>query len=54
MLKFELLKQLENFPDDATVIIMFNDGGWCNVDVVMDSGGDIAITPDTGTCFSDE
>ena len=53
MLKFELIKRLEQFPDDAPVIFMEGDGGWTNIDVIA-SGCDIAIVPDYVLPFSDE
>ena len=54
MTKTELLKKLEEFDDDAVVIIGTRETGWCNIGRVAKDGSQIAIIEDSGHPFTSE
>lgn len=54
MTKSELIKALEEFDDDAVVIIGDSDSGWCNIGTVKSDGSSIAITEDCSRPFGSD
>lgn len=53
MLVSELIKELEQFDDDDIVICMDDNGGWDNVEYVIQDGSSVAIVFGGGSPFSD-
>lgn len=52
--KRELIKMLEEYSEDAGVIIMDEEGGWDNILYVKKDGSAIAIVFGGGSPFSSE
>lgn len=52
MTKRELINRLEDFDDDSVVIIWY-DGGWSNIETVETYGASIKITVEEYPVFSD-
>jgi len=53
MTKAELIKTLDKFSDDDVVIISFGDGGWSNIETVVQDGSRINIIAEISPVFSD-
>lgn len=54
MLKYELIKALENFDDDAPVVIGDAELGWCNIDEVKNEKGTACIMQDYSRPFTSD
>ena len=52
--KKELLKMLDPFDDDASVICMDSQGGWDNIKNVEQCGSQVVIKFGDGSPFRDE
>jgi len=52
MTKTDLIKALEPMDDDKVVILRY-DGGWSNIEDVIEEQCEIAITPELYPVFSD-
>lgn len=53
MTKQELIKKLEELPDDKVVVMSFSDGGWRNIETIEYNGGCIKIKAEMYPVFSD-
>ena len=53
MTKTELINALSKFNDDDVVIISFGDGGWSNIETVVQDGSCINIIAEISPIFSD-
>jgi hypothetical protein len=54
MTKADVLKNLEEFADDAVVVCMDEEGGWDNIQSIEKDGSGIKIVFGGGSPFSDE
>ena len=54
MLKFELLKILEQFDEDDVIVIGNKETGWTNIDLVEKKDGMISLVPDYMLPFEGE
>ena len=54
MLVSDMIKRLQQLDPDSVIVILHDDGGWCNIGEVTTHNGEPVITTDFTLPFSSE